>query len=120
VKGERFSSARVLQEMPRARYWAGRVLSRATGFAIGQRVHDSQCGYTALSRTACAKLDLAALWPGFGYPNAMLAELAHRGLRIAEVPVRPSYPHRKNKLRGYHFAHVAYVIARGYMRRISA
>jgi glycosyltransferase involved in cell wall biosynthesis len=112
VKGERFSHPSVRTTMPATRYWAGRALSALTSRLVGQAIHDSQCGFTAISRRACARLDLARFWPSFGYPNAILAELSARGLRIGEVPVRPLYPHTKNKLRAFHLATVLYVLGR--------
>lgn len=118
VKGDRFASASSLHAMPRARFIGGHVLSALTRVAIGVDVHDSQCGYTAISREACARLDLDALWPRFGYPNDLLAMLAQRRAVIAEVPVGASYPHTKNKLGARHVPMIAAVIARAWIRRV--
>ena len=118
VKGDRFASASALHAMPRARFVGGHVLSALTRAAIGVDVHDSQCGYTAISRAACARLDLAALWPRFGYPNDLLAMLARNHAVIAEVPVHAAYPHARNKLGARHVPMVAAVIARAWIRRV--
>lgn len=112
VKGERFSSPDVRTVMPRARRWGGQCFSHLTSAAIGVRIHDSQCGYTALSRAACARLDLGALWPRYGYPNDLLAQLAARRIPIAEVPVRPIYAGEESKLRLWHLPRIARIIAR--------
>ena len=55
-----------------ARRLGGLVFSWATARAIGMPISDSQCGYTAIARDACARLDLDALWPRYGYPNDLL------------------------------------------------
>jgi glycosyltransferase involved in cell wall biosynthesis len=118
VKGERFSHHEIKNRMPKDRYWAGRVLSHMTSLATGTRVTDSQCGYTAISRVACAQLDLDGLWPRYGYPNDVLGQLAVRGLRVHEVPVEPVYTaDLESKLRAHHVPGVLYVIGRSYLRR---
>jgi len=112
VKGERFSAPDVRAVMPRARRLGGIVFSRLTSWAIGLPVHDSQCGYTALARAACEKLELDALWPRYGYPNDLLAQLASRRVAIAEVPVRPIYAGEESKLRPWHLPRIVRIIAR--------
>jgi glycosyltransferase involved in cell wall biosynthesis len=114
VKGDRFADA---SRIPRARYWGGQVLTQLTRRALGVDVHDSQCGYTAIAREACAALDLNALWPRFGYPNDLLAMLARRRVVIAEVPVRPLYFGR-NHLGARHVPVIVGVIARAWLTRL--
>jgi dolichol-phosphate mannosyltransferase len=103
--------------MPRARRLGGEVFSRLTSIAIGRPVHDSQCGYTAVARAACAQLDLDALWPRYGYPNDLLSHLAARDLRIVEVPVRPVYAGERSGLRVWHLGRIAQLVARAWVRR---
>jgi dolichol-phosphate mannosyltransferase len=117
VKGDRFAWPDGARAMPPARRAGGRAFSWLTSRAIGRAVADSQCGYTALARSACERLDLDLLWPRFGYPNDLLAELTSLGIRIAEVPVRPIYADEESKMRAYHVAAVAYVVARAWVRR---
>jgi glycosyltransferase involved in cell wall biosynthesis len=117
VKGNRFAWSGVRRVMPLGRYAAGQVLSRLTSRAIGAPVHDSQCGYTAMSRKACAELDLSSLWSGYGYPNDLLAQLARRGVAITEVPVRPVYADEVSRLRPRHAATVLWLIGRAWVRQ---
>ncbi len=117
VKGNRFAWSGVRRAMPLGRWAAGHVLSRLTSRAIGTPVHDSQCGYTAMARSACAALDLDALWPGYGYPNDLLGQLARRGVVIAEVPVRPVYADEVSRLRPRHAAIALWLIGRAWVRR---
>jgi len=118
VKGTRFRAPDVRAVMPVARRWAGAAFSWATSKAIGIAVSDSQCGYTALSRAACEGLDLDALWPGYGYPNDLLSQLALRGFRIAERPVRPVYADEISRLKARHVPAVAGLVARAWVRRL--
>jgi dolichol-phosphate mannosyltransferase len=120
VKGNRFGAADVLRVMPTARWVGGHVLSWMTSRAIGVPIRDSQCGYTALARWACASLDLGALWPRYGYPNDLLSQLALRGVPIREVPVRPVYAGEKSGLRAAHVPGIARLVARAYVRRLTS
>lgn len=117
VKGNRFAAPDIRRVMPAARYWGGRVFSRATSLAVGARIHDSQCGFTALSRGACEQLDLDVLWRGYGYPNDLIAQVVSRDLRLQETPVRPIYAGENSGLRPYHAVIVAALILRAYGRR---
>jgi glycosyltransferase involved in cell wall biosynthesis len=118
VKGNRFAWPDAGSEFPYTRYVGGRVFSLATRIALATPIHDSQCGYTAMSRDACARLDLDALWPRFGYPNDLLSMLVRANITIAEVPVRPTYPHAHNKLGVRHLPVIAAIIGRAWVRRV--
>jgi glycosyltransferase involved in cell wall biosynthesis len=119
VKGDRFRSRADVMAMPAARLVGGVAFSWATSLAIGVPISDSQCGYTALAGEACARLDLDALWPRYGYPNDLLSQLALRGLRIAEVPVRAVYADEVSRLRPRHVPVVAALVARAWVRRLN-
>jgi glycosyltransferase involved in cell wall biosynthesis len=120
VKGDRFRWRGGLRAFPPARLLGGLAFSWATSLAIGVPLSDSQCGYTALAREACARLDLDRLWPRYGYPNDLLSQLALRGLRIAEAPVRPVYADEVSRLRARHVPVVAALVARAWVRRLTA
>jgi hypothetical protein len=120
VKGNRFLDPTVRRVMPRARRLGGIAFSWLTARAIGQRIDDAQCGYTALSRAACMRLDLGGLWPRYGYPNDLLGQLAVRRIAIGEVAVRPVYGDEESKLRPRHLPTIGALIARAYVRRLRA
>jgi glycosyltransferase involved in cell wall biosynthesis len=117
VKGDRFRAPEVRHVMPTERRIGGQILSWMTSRAIGQSISDSQCGYTALARGACEKLDLEGVWHGYGYPNDVLGQLAVRKIPIAETRVRPVYGDEESKLRLYHLSGVAGVVLRAWVRR---
>lgn len=102
VKGNRLDHASVRRDMPVVRRLGNQVLSWLTGLATGLRVRDSQCGYTALARTAAERLHLPALWPRYGYPNDLLGRVAAAGLRLREVVVRPVYGDERSGIRWWH------------------
>jgi len=118
VKGSRFGVRGVARAMPVSRLLGGLVLSWATAHAIGISISDSQCGYTAIARGACARLDLDRLWPRYGYPNDILSQLALRGLRIAETEVRPVYGDEVSRLKPHHVPLIAGLVARAWLRRV--
>lgn len=118
VKGDRFRARDAFRVMPAARLLGGLAFSWATSRAIGVAVSDSQCGYTAISRRACSLLDLDNLWPGYGYPNDLLSQLALRRLRIAEVPVRAVYADEVSRLSLRHLPVIAGLVGRAWVRRV--
>lgn len=117
VKGDRFGDPGVRASMGLPRWIGGQVFTRLTSLAIGQRISDSQCGFTALARQAALGLDLAGLWPGFGYPNDLLGQLRALDFRVGEVPVRPVYGNEVSKLRLRHLPPIFFLIGRAALRR---
>lgn len=111
VKGNRLIHPRA-GDMPRARRWGSRALAHVTSLGCGQKLGDSQCGYTAISRQAAASIEWSELWPRYGYPNDVLLTLTLRGFRVIERPVRPVYGTEKSGLRPWHFIAILGVIAR--------
>lgn len=118
VKGDRFAHPE-RRRMPLARRSAGRALAGLTWLATGLRVSDPQCGYTAISAAAVRRLDLDDLWPRYGYPNDLLAQLAAAGLRVAEVPVRPVYAGERSGVRPWHVLVIAGLLARRGAQRLA-
>lgn len=116
AKGNRFAAPHGAKGMPIGRKIGGRIFSAMTSFAIRQKIRDSQCGFTAISRRALVAVDLERLWPRFGYPNDLLGQLAARRLRIVEVPVRPVYDGENSKLRIWHLPAIAALVARAAVR----
>lgn len=91
VQGTRFEAGRPRGVMPVPRRWGNRLLSRATAWAAGRSVGDSQCGYTAASARFLARLDPARLPQGYGFPAFLRIEAHRIGARVVEVPVQARY-----------------------------
>lgn len=117
VKGNRFALPGV-RAMPFGRYVGGRVFSALTARATGLAITDSQCGYTALDRDLVGRLDLDDLWPGFGYPNDLLGQLAARRIQVVEVPVATIYGDESSKLGLRHLPRIAWLVGRAFVRRV--
>ncbi len=119
VKGDRLSYPGVHRHMPWTRMLGNFVLALGTRLVTGLSVHDSQCGYTALSRHAAEQLPLQQLWSRYGYPNDLLGMLAQQELTVTEVTVRPVYADEQSGVRLYHALFVVpYVLLRVLARRV--
>ncbi len=123
VKGNRFLHPAVWTTMPPARIVGNLLLSAATRVTSGYRhVFDSQCGYTAISRTALARVALDELFPRYGYPNDLLSRLRVEELRVVDVPVRPIYgAHWKSGIHlGTALHPIPWVLLRSWGTRLAA
>lgn len=100
AKGNRLGHPECRRAMPLTR-WVGNVaLSAMTRAATGlDHVGDSQCGYTVVSRRVLERVDVARMWSRYGYPNHLLGALAHAGLRVVDVSVRPVYADERSGVR---------------------
>jgi glycosyltransferase involved in cell wall biosynthesis len=92
AKANRLVSGEAWQLIPRTRYLGNAVLSLLTKIASGYwHVADSQTGYTAISRSMLAQLDLDRIYRGYGFPNDMLVHLNVWSARVRDFPSRPVY-----------------------------
>jgi glycosyltransferase involved in cell wall biosynthesis len=92
AKANRLVSGEAWEVIPRTRYLGNAILSLLTKIASGYwHVADSQAGYTALSLGALRRLDLARLYPRYGFPNHVLVHLNVQNARVRDVPSRPIY-----------------------------
>ncbi len=121
AKGNRLAHPEVARRMPAMRLVGNHALSALTRLVTGLGVHDSQCGYTAITRSAAMRAGLDRLWPRYGYPNDLLGRLALAGLRVGDVVVRPVYADERSGIGLRHALFVVpWVLARVLARRIAA
>ena len=123
VKGNRFLHPAVWTTMPASRIVGNLVLSAATRITSGYRhVFDSQCGYTAIHRSALATIALGSLFPRYGYPNDLLSRLHVANMRVVDVPVRPIYgAHWRSGINvGTALHPIPWVLLRSWGNRIAA
>lgn len=121
VKGDRLGFPEARRRMPLSRWLGNHVLTWLTRRATGLAVRDSQCGYTALTRTAADRIALEELWPRYGYPNDLLGRAAAANLRVCEVCVRPIYADETSGIGWRHALFVVpWVLLRVLARRLAS
>jgi len=92
VKKNRFLRPEDRTGMPRFRVFGTVVLTGLTRIASGYwETGDPQNGYTAISHDALDRLDLDALYEGYGFVNDLLIRLNVADCRVAEVAGEASY-----------------------------
>ncbi|MDE3190100.1 MAG: glycosyltransferase family 2 protein [Acidobacteriota bacterium] len=92
AKANRLFTGQAWKLIPRDRYLGNAVLSLLTKIASGYwHIADSQSGYTAVSGTMLAQLDLDRVYAGYGFPNDFLVHLNVWNARVRDFPSRPVY-----------------------------
>jgi glycosyltransferase involved in cell wall biosynthesis len=86
VVGSRMSRP---EAIPAERYWTNRIGSRILSWMTGWEIEDSQSGYRLLSAELLRRMPLASR--GYAVESEMLIKAAHRGARLAQVPIRTIY-----------------------------
>jgi glycosyltransferase involved in cell wall biosynthesis len=81
----RFVDPALIPEMPAIKLWGNRMMSRLISRLSGETLHDVSCGMRCYSRRAALQLHLVGR---FTYTQEVMLNLAFKGLRIVEVPVR--------------------------------
>lgn len=118
VKGNRFLS-QTIACMPLARFVGNRIFSfltrRAARFGASL---DAQCGYTVIRREALQRLNLAALYNRYGFPNEMFFAACRAGLRVESVAVRAVYDDEVSGINPLTAVPViSFLIVKSYLRR---
>jgi glycosyltransferase involved in cell wall biosynthesis len=119
AKGNRFLHRDVWRVMPSGRLVGNITLSLLTKVTSGYwTCFDSQCGYTAISRTALRAIN-GRMFARYGYPNDILARLRTAGTRVKDVQVRPIYEGQPSGIRLRTVVYpVLFVLLRSMGRRI--
>ncbi|MEW5748775.1 MAG: glycosyltransferase family 2 protein [Candidatus Thermoplasmatota archaeon] len=118
-KGNRLSDKESRHEMPGWRCFGNFILTLMTKAASGLwHISDSQNGYTAISRSALASIDLERIYPYYGYCNDVLIKLGANGMRVVDVAIPARYGSEVSKIRYFRFAaRVGPLIVRGGVSR---
>lgn len=100
VKGNRLLHPEVVRRMPFYRFIGNSGLTLLTKFATGYwHVMDPQCGYTAISKRALARIPIQEMIKGYGYNAHILFMLNMDNFRVADVEVEPVYGDEKSKIK---------------------
>ena len=81
----RFADKELIPEMPWLKKWGNRRFARLLTRLTGLKMHDVSCGFRAYSRDSALR---ATLLGQHTYTHEVILDLAFRGARILEVPVR--------------------------------
>ena len=100
VKGNRLLRDDVVGRMPMYRYIGNSFLTFLTKFSTGYwHVIDPQCGYTAISKNALARIPIQDMIKGYGYNAHILNMLNLNNFKVADVEVEPVYGDEKSKIK---------------------
>ena len=103
VKGNRMSTSSDIEQMPKKRRRASRILGWLTTLASGRVVTDPQCGFTATSSELLRQWNWERSWKGYGYPNYWLIHLSSQGWRVRDVPVKAVYGQEQSGIQPHRF-----------------
>ncbi len=82
----RFGNRDYVPEMPRIKRWGNRLMCRLVNWIIwGAKFTDVSCGFRAYSRDTALRLNL---FGKFTYTQESFIDLAAKGVRMTEVPLR--------------------------------
>ena len=97
VTASRFKDTRLVPTMPWIKKWGNRRMSGLISMLAGQKFYDVSCGFRAYSNEALLHLNLLGK---FTYTQETFLDLAFKGLKIIEVPlkVRGEREHGKSKV----------------------
>ncbi|MGH0029448.1 MAG: glycosyltransferase family 2 protein [Myxococcota bacterium] len=84
VSASRFADPSLAPDMPAAKRWGNRMMSRLISRLAGRTFHDVSCGMRCYSRRAALQLHLLGR---FTYTQEVFLNLSFKQLRIVEVPL---------------------------------
>lgn len=85
VTASRFADPALVPQMPWLKKWGNHRFARLITRLTRQKLHDVSCGFRAYSRDAALR---STLLGGHTYTHEVILDLAFRGLRIVEIPVK--------------------------------
>jgi glycosyltransferase involved in cell wall biosynthesis len=121
AKANRLFTGQAWKLIPRTRYLGNAALSMLTKIASGYwHIADSQSGYSAISGTMLAQLDLDRVYTGYGFPNDLLVHLNVWNARVRDFPSRPVYGVGERSGIRYHrvVPRISWLLLRGFFWRL--
>jgi glycosyltransferase involved in cell wall biosynthesis len=93
VTCSRFLKPELTENMPWAKKWGNKRFTKLVNKVTGKSFTDTQCGFRAYSKEAALRLNLNGK---FTYTQEVFIDLAEKGLKIKEIPLRVVY-HKARK-----------------------
>jgi len=98
--GNRLINQEYRKGMSKWRFLGNSVLTMLTKIASGYwQMMDPQNGYTVISKRALERINLADIYPRYGYCNDLLVKLNILSFRVINVPHPARYGFEKSKIR---------------------
>lgn len=85
VTASRFADPSLVPKMPWIKKWGNKRVASIVNRLAGQKLCDVSCGFRAYSRDAALRVTLLG---GHTYTHEVILDMAFRGMRIIEVPVK--------------------------------
>jgi glycosyltransferase involved in cell wall biosynthesis len=85
VTASRFANPLLVPQMPWVKKWGNRRVANIVNNLCGLDMKDVSCGFRAYKRDAALRVTLLG---GHTYTHEVILDMAFRGLRIIEVPVK--------------------------------
>jgi glycosyltransferase involved in cell wall biosynthesis len=85
VTASRFADPTLVPKMPWVKKWGNRRVANIVNNLCGLNMKDVSCGFRAYKRDAALRVTLLG---GHTYTHEVILDMAFRGLRIVEVPVK--------------------------------
>jgi glycosyltransferase involved in cell wall biosynthesis len=85
VTASRFKDIRLVPKMPWIKKWGNRRMSNLISMLSGRKFFDVSCGFRAYSYESLLHLNLLGK---FTYTQETFLDLAYKGLKIIEVPIK--------------------------------
>jgi len=97
VTATRFALPELMPEMPTIKKWGNRWMVMIINFATGSHFTDVSCGFRAYTRDTALRLNL---FGEFTYTQETFLDLARKGTRMEEVPlkIRGEREHGKSRV----------------------
>jgi len=85
VTASRFLDKELEPEMPGIKKFGNKFFTKILSSLLGQKFTDTQCGFRAYSKEAAMR---ANLFGRFTYTQEVIINLANKGMKIVEVPIK--------------------------------
>ena len=85
VSASRFMDASLIPVMPEIKKWGNKRIAHLVSFLVAKKFYDVSCGFRAYSKEAALRLNL---FGHFTYTQETFLDLAFKGLKIIEVPIK--------------------------------
>jgi len=85
VTATRFKDPKLIPKMPAIKKFGNHFFTKIISLLLKQKFTDTQCGFRAYNKEACMR---ANLFGKFTYTQEVFLDLANKGMRIVEVPIK--------------------------------